>query len=145
MGLQLLGGQPRFQLSAGAGLLRAHCEERASSLSAPLLLPPLSGVALPFQRPHSPDGVGEQGFPWQGSLPGKEVRRTVLPTDPAGSSGIWGPCGCSIAFPYFFNIEKIIFKNCDFFFKSFGWREGKRGTPKVVNMINWRYVTGGTF
>lgn len=39
------------------------------------------------------------------------------------------------SFSMFFNIEKITFKNCDFFKKSFGWREGKRETPKAVTRL----------
>lgn len=72
-------------------------EGRASSLSGPLLLPSLSlsGVASPFQRPHSLDGAGEEGFCWKKDwvlgrqpAPGKMVRGTLLHKDPARSSWV---------------------------------------------------------
>lgn len=119
------------------------------------------GFASP-SSPHSKVGWGRGGIPltkmsygcWEGSAWGGLHRGIASKRDLAclifasvdcpSICSLWRwrgrvPCGCSIAFPYFFNIEKISFKNCDFFFKSFGWREGKRETPKAVT-----WLTGDT-
>lgn len=127
-------------------------EERASSLSDPLLLPSLSRVALPFQHPHSLDGVGEEGFCWKERLwvlarqpaPGKVVQNRpvqgswwlILGSVGPSICSLWWwrgrrPWGCSIAFPYFFNIEKIIFKNCDFFLNHLAGGKGKGEHQKL--------------
>lgn len=147
-----------------ARLPRARClwtpKEKAAPgfWESPVTIALLKGFAF-LSSPQAVDGIGAEGFSWKkwlcelwrhASPRGRECKGRLPPLWVSRLSicSLWRRRQSALrlfnSFPYFFNIEKIIFKNCDF--KKIIWLEGReKGNTKSCNMVNWRYLTGGTF